>query len=64
MDDIPLISGGLFAILFTVATLIYFITSLIEYSFFQIPSNYSDNNQKPNNVIDFYIKNFLDFRKF
>jgi CBS domain containing-hemolysin-like protein len=60
MDDIPLISGGLFAILFTVATLIYFITSLIEYSFFQIPSNYSDNNQKPNNVIDFYIKNFLE----
>lgn len=60
MEDIPLISGGLFAILFTIATLIYFITSLIEYSFFQIPSNYSDNNQKPNNVIVFYIKNFLE----
>ena len=60
MEDVPLISGILFAILFSLTTLIYFIISLLEYSFFQIPSNYSDNNQKPKNVIDFYIKNFIE----
>jgi len=59
MEDIPLISGILFAILFSLTTLIYFIISLLEYSFFQVPSNYSDNNQKPKNVIEFYIKNFI-----
>ncbi|HNT70638.1 MAG TPA: transporter associated domain-containing protein [Bacteroidales bacterium] len=60
MEDIPLISGILFAILFSLTTLIYFIISLLEYSFFQVPSNYSDNNQKPKNVIEFYIKNFIE----
>ena len=60
IEDVPFISGILFSILFSLTTLIYFIISLLEYSFFQIPSNYLDNNQKPKNVIDFYIKNFIE----
>jgi len=38
MEDIPLISGILFAILFSLTTLIYFIISLLEYSFFKFPA--------------------------
>lgn len=60
MEDIPLISTGLFVILFVLSTLMYIIVALLEYTFFQLPINFIENNQKPKNAIEFYLKNYLE----